>query len=79
MNNYQKIGIGFGTIIVWIVAIVLKNYYPSLVPDLSQVTLSCSNVLTGLSVYHISTKDDDLPPHPPAVVTEVTPDPKVSV
>jgi hypothetical protein len=79
MNANTKIEVGFITAFVWIVAIVLKHFYPDLSSDLGQLTLACSSVLTGLGIYHISTKDDDLPPPPPAVVTEVTPGPKVSV
>ena len=54
-----KIYIGTLAAIIWVAAIVGKHFWADL--DISNIVLACSNVLTGLGVYHVAGPGEALP------------------
>lgn len=49
----EKLFVGTFAAVVWCAAVVAKHFWPDV--DVSQITLACSNVLTGLGAYHLAT------------------------
>jgi hypothetical protein len=54
-----KIYIGTLAATVWVAAIVGKHFWPDI--DTAAIVLACSNVLTGLGVYHVAGPAQPLP------------------
>jgi hypothetical protein len=60
----EKIIIGLVATAVWVSAIVGKHFWPDL--DATAITYAAGSALSGLGIYHITTKDDVPDVSPPA-------------
>jgi hypothetical protein len=48
----EKLYVGTFAAVVWCAAVIAKHFWADI--DVSQITLACSNVLTGLGAYHLA-------------------------
>lgn len=48
-----KLFVGTLAAVIWCLAVVAKHFWADI--DIAQITLACSNVLTGLGAYHLAT------------------------
>ena len=50
-----KILIGLVATLVWVLAIVAKHFWPDI--DIGGIVTAAGSALSGLGVYHVTTKD----------------------